>query len=87
MLTRVFSADDWKTFADCRSDHERVSRAKSILVGLSQLEVLKVESELTHIRSLLDGHLTGVSSVVASWKSRIHESRLVLVCFAAASEL
>lgn len=87
VLARVFSTNDGQPLADRRSDHEGVGRTQAVLVRLGQREVLKVQSELAHVGRLLDGHLAGVSSVVAPRVAGIHKGGLVLVGFAAAGEL
>ena len=87
VLSRVLSAEDGQSLTDSCSDHKRVSCAQTVLVWLGQSKVLKVQSELTDIVGLLDGHLTGVSSVLSAWILRIHESGFVLVGCSATGEL
>ena len=87
MLTGIVSAKYWQTFADCCTNHERVRRTQAVLVRLGQSEVFKVQSQLAHIWRLLNGHLAGFGSILAPRIVWIHESRLILVRCAAASEL
>ena len=87
MLARVFAANYWQPLANCCPNHERVRGAETILVRLGQSKVLKVQTKLANIGRLFDGHLAGVSSVVAARVAWIHEGGLVLACLAAAGEL
>lgn len=58
-----------------------------MLIWLSQRELLKIQSQLTDVRLLFDGHLTGVCAVLTSRVGLINEDGLILVGGRAAGEL
>ena len=87
VLVVVVAAEDRQAFPDGRPHHKRVGRALAVLVGLCQRELLEVESQLTHVGLLVDGHLTRVGPVVCSWIQIVHEDGLVLFGPTAAREL
>lgn len=87
MLTAVLSAQDRQTLSHRRPDHERVRGTESVLVRLSQRELLKVQPQLAHVGLLLDRDLTRVRAVLSTRVRRVHEHRLVLVRDPAAREL
>ena len=87
VLARVFTAKNWQALANCCPHHERVCCAQSVLVRLSQGEVLKVETQLANIVCLFDCHLARVGSVFTLRVLRVDKSGLVLVRGSAASEL
>jgi len=86
VLTAVFTADDWQSFADSGSDHEGIRSTEAILIRLGQREFFKVKSQLANIRKLLDSHLTSVGFVLLSGILTIHEQGLILECLSAAGE-
>lgn len=87
MLLGVVSTEDWQSLADCCSHHERVCCTETIFIWLGQLELIEVQPELANIGSLLDGHLTSVSTILASRVLRVHKDCLILAGCATASEL
>lgn len=87
MLASVLSTQNGQTLADSGSDHERVGGTQSILIRLGQSELLKVESQLAHVWSLLDCDLASFGAILAPWEVGVHERGLVLVCGASTGEL
>lgn len=65
MLTVVLTAQNWQAFAYGGSHHETVRRTESILVRLSQSELLEVQSQLTNVIRFVNGYLAGIGIILA----------------------
>lgn len=87
VLATVIAAKNWQTFADCRSDHERICCAETVLVWLGQGELLKIEPQLANVACLFNGHLAGLCAILSSRVVWVNEGGLILACCSTASEL
>lgn len=87
VLLSIVSAENGQSLADSCSNHEGVCCTEAILIWLSELEFIKIQSELAYIRGLLNGYLTCISTIFTIWILRIHKNCFILTCCSTASEL
>ena len=79
VLATIFTTEDGKTFTDSGSNHEGISGTETIFIGLSKGEFFKVKAKLANIWLFLNGDLTGISSILSSWITRVNKDSLILI--------